>query len=93
MCLSVSPSLKCFLLAEFEQVQVFELRVKLCCDNCVNKVKKKITKMDGIFYFIFKKILPTLNVNEMKAVNQLIFKTSSNYVLMQCSVKMVVLNC
>ena len=51
VCLSVSPSLKCLLLAEFEQVQIFELRVKLCCDNCVNKVKKKIEKMDGIQFF------------------------------------------
>jgi len=71
--------LKFPLLAECEQVQIFELRVKLCCDNCVNKVKKKIEKMDGI-------LLPTLNVNEMKAFHQLIFQNSSNYVLMQCSV-------
>jgi len=33
---------------EKPKVQIFELRVKLCCDNCVNKVKKKIEKMDGI---------------------------------------------
>lgn len=48
---------------------------------------------DGWYFLLLFFLLPTLNVNEMKAVNQLIFKSSSNYVLMQCSVKMVVLNC